>query len=126
MGKYFLTECNPIGDNHPRYGQTYWAESNQAQKPLMFNSTRPVRVGDTISFEEERPMVSQKGTEFLRLKKVRVVGQETPLKGSSDELLKLVKEIHAVVVGDANSNSGKVSNEALDEEDKVDLSEIPF
>jgi hypothetical protein len=79
MSKQFTLK-NPakMGDKDPKYGQSWWSYTHDADTPVMFNlMDGEVRDGSVITTEEWVNKQSSKGTDYLRLKKVKVQGQES-------------------------------------------------
>lgn len=75
---YTLTSVTKLGDNDPKYGQRYWVAAPESDLPMMFNSmSEDIDIGDTITCEETANARSAKGTDYLKLKKVRVAEQGT-------------------------------------------------
>lgn len=81
MFQYKLDKVNKLGEYDATYGQKYWCASVDAELTLSFNSqNQDVMAGDTIEAEETSNKRSTKGTDYLQLKKVKVIDsiQEKP------------------------------------------------
>lgn len=146
--QYTLIDPKPLGDNDPKYGQTWWSKTHDSDKPVMFNlMSGTVGDGAVISFEESVNKQSAKGTEYLRLRKVKVEtgGQSNPTPTKDDEkLLTLIyentEEILRILGQSAppkslkeqwNKTTGQetTGEDVVDEDigdDPIDLSAIPF
>jgi hypothetical protein len=140
--EYSLDKVNKMGDFDPKYGQSYWAEVGQGEKPIMFNSMdQTISDGAKIEAEERVEKRSQKGTDYYRLKKVKVtekgvVGQYpeqgTPPQGLvyaniDPNLVRMIKEIHESVVGTPKPEDKLPTDaEVMGGEIEPDLSSIPF
>lgn len=72
MQTFTLTNVNPMGDPHPQYGQTYWADAEGSDVNLMFSTNKPVGAGSVVSCEESVNKTSAKGKSYLLLKSVQV------------------------------------------------------
>lgn len=69
----FSTDPKPMGEYDQKFGQTFWANVNEMDMPVMFNSQeRFIDLEDKIEAEEQVMKKSAKGTEYYRLKKVKV------------------------------------------------------
>lgn len=97
MPTYTLKNPKELGENDPKYGQTYWSYTHDSGTPVMFNlMDGQVGDGSVINAETVELKQSAKGTEYHRLKKVRVSGQQaiTATKATDSELmLKKLDEI---------------------------------
>lgn len=62
-----------MGERDPKYGYTFWATTFDSDFPIMFNYRDPVNDGQSIACEEYTSKTSAKGTEYLRLKGVKVL-----------------------------------------------------
>ena len=75
-----------MGEPDEKYGTTFWGETQEQLEPVMFNLMEgEPQVGDKITAEEVLLKTSKKGTEYHRLKKVKIVDNKISL--SSNELL---------------------------------------
>jgi hypothetical protein len=86
MFKSQLSEVSKLGEFHPDYGQAYWGSVSDDLTPVKFNSKNEyIAVGDVIEYEEKSTKKSMKGTEYLQLKKVKVVegGKVSPPPSSA-------------------------------------------
>jgi hypothetical protein len=99
--EYTLDKVNKLGDNDETYGQRYWCESPEEDKPLSFNSKENIELTETsgaiqITAEERVEKQSKKGTVYYQLKKVKVtdrrsdprvdIANEIEKKGASGSL----------------------------------------
>ena len=75
---YTLTACSPLGDFDDKYGQRHWGEALETGKPVSFNSMTVVPAGSRITFETMAEKTSKKGTEYVQLYKVKVIGHIDP------------------------------------------------
>lgn len=78
---YTLDKVSKLGEYDNTYGQRYWCESPDEDKPLCFNSKEDLELSDesgaiTISAEERIEKKSGKGTVYYQLKKVKVSGSQ--------------------------------------------------
>ena len=141
MDIFTVTKASILGEEHPDYGYTYWAEVEEAQMPVMFNSKKQLGVFPfRIVAEEKNVRTSKKGTSYLRLSKVKV---EDPDSGSPELLPstgatkavgtpaadhEMLVEILDIVrkLGDSvpDVTVDKVAD--VDPDEEVDLSDIPF
>lgn len=132
MKQLTLEKVNKLGEMDAKFGQTYWAETKEQLEPVMFNSMNENIVeGSTIEAEEVLLKQSKKGTDYHRLKKVKVVSGATPQPASSPdqgELLALVRANNAMLrklIGEPEVE--KVVEPTKQEMDgDIDLSSIPF
>lgn len=62
-----------MGEPDPKYGYTFWATTHDSDFPIMFNYRNPVNDDQSIACEEYTSKTSAKGTEYLRLKGVKVL-----------------------------------------------------
>lgn len=77
MHLYTVTKISKLGERDPKYGQTYWAEVRESDFPIMFNSSSSfVSEGQALVAEEQEKKISKKGSEYLRLKKVKLAETE--------------------------------------------------
>lgn len=72
MNKFTITSASKMGEPDPQYGQSYWANAQGVDTPLMFSTNKEVQEGATISCEESVNKTSKKGQEYLLLRKVSV------------------------------------------------------
>lgn len=96
MPQYKLKDPKPMGERDDKYGQTFWSETYDAGKPVMFNlMSGSVGDGAVIEFEESLNKTSAKGTEYLRLRKVKVesVGA-APSASPPNDTVKLLELIY--------------------------------
>lgn len=72
-----LKNPTKLGDYDEKYGQRFWSDSYDQDTPVMFNlmSQEDLHDGQTITAETVELAESKKGTEYHKLKKVRVGGQ---------------------------------------------------
>lgn len=145
--KFTAKKINPLGEHDPKYGQRYWGYTEDSEMPISFNLMTPVDIpeGATLEFEERTIKESKKGTEYLFLKKVKVVGGESLAKlpaNDSTKLLELVyddtQEILRLLKKDdsgASTSLKETWDKTTKQEDVVDdnvddepmdLSAIPF
>lgn len=94
---YTLKDPKPMGDNDPKYGQIWWSQTHDSDKPVMFNlMSGTVGDGAVISFEESINKQSAKGTDYLRLRKVKIessgVTHGSAPPNDSSKLLTLIYE----------------------------------
>lgn len=74
MKEYSLKSVRPLGDNDPKYGQTFWCETYDQPEPVMFNLVgENVGEGACVSAETVELKTSAKGTSYHRLKKVKIL-----------------------------------------------------
>lgn len=60
-----------------KYGKSYWSYTYDSETPVMFNLLEgEVQDGTVINAEEVMLKTSKKGTEYHRLKKVRISGSQ--------------------------------------------------
>lgn len=70
--EYTISEIAKLGTKDEKYGQRWWGKVTEDLKPISFNVMEgEFQTGDRISFEESLNKRSQKGVDFLQLKKVR-------------------------------------------------------
>jgi hypothetical protein len=131
-----------MGDRDEKYGQTFWSETHDSDKPVMFNlMSGTVGDGAVIEFEESLNKTSAKGTDYLRLRKVKVessgdtsVGAANgPVSVTSDttkllELIyadtqKILEFVSPLVVPD---NPARVDEVAEVPDEPVNMDDIPF
>lgn len=86
MQTFVLTSISPMGDPHPQYGQTYWAEAQGSDVSLMFSTNNVVEAGATVSCEESVNKTSKSGKPYMLLKsvKVQVPGFQADVKTPSN------------------------------------------
>lgn len=78
MKQLTLNDPKPLGDKDPKYGQTYWSYTHDQEHPVMFNLMEgEVYDGSVIAAETVELKTSSKGTDYHRLKKVKVIGQHS-------------------------------------------------
>lgn len=132
MQVYKLTKVNKMGENDPKYGATYWANVEGGDLPVMFNSSASyVPDGATITAEEQEVKVSAKGTNYLRLKKVKLAEpdkkeeQKTETSMNSGNFKLLYSELRAL-----NKKVDKLLGEDVvvdvDPDEEISLNDIPF
>lgn len=138
MPKYTIAKASQMGDPDPKYGATWYCETQEQLEPIMFNlMSGVVNVGDKVTCEEVLLKTSAKGNDYHRLKKVKVIPGEqthteapqpsfTPTQGSIPEskieqLLELVKENNEML-----KQLTYIPNKPTDDSEDVDMSEIPF
>lgn len=78
---YTLDKVSKLGDNDETYGQRYWCESPDEDKPLCFNTKEDIELTEdsgpiSITAEERVEKQSGKGTIYYQLKKVKVSGSQ--------------------------------------------------
>lgn len=96
MRQFTLTEdAKVMGDKDPQYGYTLWGKTEDGD--IMFNSQKGSFVeGTTIVAETATPRTSKKGTDYLRLSKVKELeGQQTAIEAPTT-----VSEAKASETGD--------------------------
>lgn len=77
MFVYTFSKLAKLGEMDEKYGQSYWGETNQALKPVKFNSmNQEITAEDTIEAEERAEKRSGKGIDYYQLKKVKVVSMD--------------------------------------------------
>jgi hypothetical protein len=94
-----LVTVNKLGTFDSTYGQRFWAIAEGSDLPVSFNSKeRDIPDGATIDAVEKSIRRSQKGTEYIGLKRVTIADQKpltTPQNASEsviDEKLTLILE----------------------------------
>ena len=71
----FTLKSDPkvMGEEHEKYGFTFWGYAEESDLPIMFNSKQGnVLAGDTIVAEEQTVKKSSKGTDYIRLSKTKI------------------------------------------------------
>ena len=88
-----------LGEKDEKYGWTVWAEVNEQDTPVMFNTQRAGLVAGTqIVAQESEAKTSKKGVAYLRLKKVSVGAvQAAPTANPSDELVRKLDAIYGEI-----------------------------
>lgn len=131
--KFVIKTAFRLGEEDPKYGQTWYCTVEEMDFPVMFNlMSGSVQELDRISFEaqEIKKFKSGKnaGKEYRRLKKVKVEEHaprnEEPKSSIEERLQKLEK----VVFGepeDRNDDSAKDESK-LDDDEEINLDDIPF
>ena len=77
MPTFTLKDPKKMGDNDPKYGQSYWAYTHESQLPVKFNLMEgTVSDGQKITCEEAATKTSSKGTDYQQLRKVKPVGSD--------------------------------------------------
>lgn len=151
MKTYTLKNPKALGDADPKYGQTYWSYTHDQDVPVMFNLMNG-EVGDwsVITAEEAVLKTSTKGTDYHRLKKVTVSGQNPAAQSAvapagNDLILQKLDEILAILKPSGYEKAKEVrsslpaKDKVVELDDKpmtedsfelgdepVDLSDIPF
>ena len=131
MKQFVIKKVNQLGDKDPKYGATFWAEVEEQAQPVMFNlmSGTP-QEGDRISSEEVLLKTSGKGTEYHRLKKVKLEEASPRLVNfdAKSELEERVAKLEEAVFGPAEDKVREVAQETKQamEEETIDLDSIPF
>lgn len=75
MPTFTLKDPKKMGERDPKYGQSYWAYTQESQVPVKFNLMEgDVTDGQKITCEEYSVKTSAKGTDYHQLKKVRPEG----------------------------------------------------
>lgn len=128
MKQLTISKVSKLGENDPKYGQTYWAEVDEQNEPVMFNlMTGSVQEGDVVTAEEVLLKTSSKGNDYHRLKKVKV--QETnPRQVNTTDIAKPQGE----VIDDILKRLAKLEDAVFPEEvedrndDPINLDDIPF
>lgn len=120
MNELTIKSANKLGDPHEKYGQSWWGYAEEIGLPIMFNLiSDEVNPADKIAYEESETKDGKKG-KFMRLKKTKVVGRgqqsKTQEKIADNDLMKMVREIHAAVVVGTQE----------DDDEEVVLGDIPF
>ncbi|MCA9330201.1 hypothetical protein KDA11_06130 [Candidatus Saccharibacteria bacterium] len=130
MKQFVIKKVNQLGDKDPKYGATFWAEVEEQAQPVMFNLMQGnPQEGDRISSEEVLLKTSGKGTEYHRLKKVKLEEASPRLVSpTEDSLERRVAKLEEAVFGPAEDKVREVAQETKQamEEETIDLSEIPF
>lgn len=77
--EYTLDKVNKLGDYDDTYGQRYWCESPDEEKPISFNIHEDIGIDEnaptvSITAEERVEKQSKKGTVYYQLKKVKISG----------------------------------------------------
>lgn len=143
MKTFTLKDPVPLGDKDPKYGQTYWSYTHDQDLPVMFNLMEgEVGDGTVVTTEEWVNKQSAKGTEYMRLKKVKVTGQQaiTATHPTNNELvLQKLDEILALLQAPKTSgfDKAKAVRETFSEPDKdvviedigdepINIDDIPF
>lgn len=130
MKKLNLDTLKHLGEYDEKYGQTYWGTSQEQLQPVMFNSMeRGLSAPLTIEAEEVLVKESKKGTEYHRLKKVKVVEDNITeqmkaaaaptlslAQGVKDSLDRIEAKLDKLLGNDENLLGGE----------PVDLEEVPF
>lgn len=79
MEIYTIKKADPIGEKDEKYGFTIWAEVEETDSPVMFNSHKdPIVTGTQLVAEETESKTSKKGTAYLRLKRVKLSEPKEP------------------------------------------------
>jgi len=122
-----------------KYGHSYWSYTHDSDVPVMFNLMEgSVQDGTTISAETIELKTSSKGTEYLRLKKVKVDGpvqnvtSQTQINTSDDRIdtiLETLEEVVELLVALHDSKSpiksgyekAQESRAKLSKEDAIDV-----
>lgn len=87
MQVYTLTKVTKMGERHPEYGQTWWGDVKEIDFPVMFNTKVDyVGAGQVLTADEQTKKTSAKGTEYMRLSKVKLAEAEKPQAESSPSL----------------------------------------
>lgn len=97
MPQYKLKSPKKMGERHAEYGQTWWSDTPDSPKPLMFNlMSGEVGDGAVIEFEESVNKTSAKGTEYLRLRKVKInsAGDTSSPSSPPNDTVKLLELIY--------------------------------
>ena len=100
--KFKVKKVNALGSFDETYGQRYWGETYDSDMAISFNLMNPVEIpeGAELEFEERLiketgPNSKKPGTEYLFLKKVKVLGAtqklQLPIK-DDDKLAQLTYE----------------------------------
>lgn len=80
---YTLTKCSKLGEHDPKYGTRYWGDALESALPVSFNSMdQTIGAGQQIEFETMAEKSSKKGTKYMQLYKVKVIGN---IAGSQSE-----------------------------------------
>lgn len=135
--KYKVKKMNPLGDHDEKYGTRYWGEVEEADMPVSFNLMNPkdIPAGAELEFEEKTIKETKKGTEYMFLRKVRVLGgapSQTQLPAPDitqklDAIIgnqKLMMSWLRELAGKEEPEEDKVVD--VDPDEEVDLSSIPF
>lgn len=141
MKEFTLKDPRAMGDADPKYGQSYWSYTHDSQTPVMFNlMDGQVGEGSRISAETVELKTSSKGTEYHRLRKVKILGQqqvttshktnEELILSKLDEVLSLLKEPKTLGQQwkDTTGKTPKQLDNVVEDigDDPIDLSAIPF
>lgn len=150
--RFTAKKIQPIGDKDDKYGQRYWGYTEDSEMPISFNLMNPVDIpeGAALEFEERTiketgPQSKNPGSEYLFLKKVKVIGGESLAKlpaSGPQKLLELIysdtQEILKLVKKDAPAASTSLKEQwdkttgkddvvaDLGDDEEIDLSAIPF
>lgn len=145
MAKQFtLIDPSKMGARHAEYGQTWWSDVEGGDQPVMFNLMGEDELGlmSKIEAETVELKTSKKGTDYLRLKKVKVLGKGTtgepeaaPVSGGLQPDLRMIyavardnnrllKQLAGEEVKQAKSAFDNVVD--VDPDEEIDLSQIPF
>lgn len=145
--RFTAIHVNPIGEHDEKYGTRYWGQVEDSDMSVSFNLMNPVDIpqGAQLEFEERSiketgPQSKSPGTEYLFLKKVKVLGgTPTSLPSDKDKTLELIlgntEEILRILNQTVPPQSLKekwdktVEKDVVDEDigdDIANLGQIPF
>lgn len=144
--KFKAKQIRPLGAHDEKYGTRYWGTVHDSDMSVSFNLMSPVDIpeGAELEFEERTiketgPNSKNPGTEYMFLKKVKVLGASTPLPKDDKKLLELVyadtQRILQLLKQDTPAQSLKEQWDKTVEKDEVvedigdeyiDIGSIPF
>lgn len=115
---FVLDKVSKLGDYDETYGQRYWCESPDEEKPLSFNSKEDIELTETsgsinITAEERVEKQSKKGTVYYQLKKVKV-------SGSAGQVTHLPEKVTPQTQGSENPQNAAVLSQLDRIEEKLD------
>lgn len=140
MQIFTIKKADPIGEKDDKYGWTIWAEAEETDSPVMFNSHKdPIVAGTQLVAEETESKTSKKGTAYLRLKRIKLSEpkEATPTqKTAQTSSTGATGQITLETIHKSLGNSGVTIGEKLDEiirllkklvneEETINLDDIP-
>ncbi len=145
MGNYTVKKVGPIGDHDVKYGQRYWGTVEEADMEISFNLMNPrdIEPGMKLDFDE-KVIRETKGSpdkpprEYMQLRKVRVSGVApgqqtvTPAPDITQKLdaiignQKLIMSWLRQLVGDEKEEDAPDKVVEVDDEEEINLDDIPF
>lgn len=139
MKQFVVKKASALGDKDPKYGQSYWCEVEEQIQPVMFNLMEgSVQEGDRITAEEILLKTSSKGTEYHRLKKVKVeeasprmvtpqaVSDNDGLAKLEERVAKIEQHLFKELKNDTGDDSGKDEVVTDIGDEPFNLDDIPF